>query len=133
MGIPLSPRAVIPGEFNENSGYQRMKALLKRGVLPTALVAASDLAAIGAMRALAEAGVEVPNEVSVMGFGDFQVARYTHPSLSTVRLPLYELGTESAEALITELQNAPVRTFSSKLLPCELVLRDSTAPPRRQD
>lgn len=130
MGVPLSPRAIIPGEFNETSGYRRMQWLLKRRVLPTALVAASDLAAIGAMRALAEANVAVADEVSVMGFGDFQVARYTHPPLSTVRLPLYELGAESAAALIAELQNSPVRSPLSVVLPCELVIRESTAPPR---
>ncbi len=131
MGLTVSPRAILRGEFNEMSGYTRMKAVLKRRRLPTAIVTASDLSAIGAIRALLEAGVAVPEEVSVMGFGDFQIARYMHPALSTVRLPLDDLGSETATALIEAMHmmpSAPPR----KRLPCELVLRESTAPPRQQ-
>ena len=130
MQLALSPRAVVRGEFNEMSGYQRMKAILRRRRLPTAIVAASDLAAIGAMRALMEAGIAVPKELSVMGFGDFQIARYMHPALSTVRLPLDELGAESASALI-EGMHSPPGGPPRRCVPCELVLRESTASPRR--
>ncbi len=129
MGIPLSHRAVVPGEFNESSGYQRMQAVLRRRKLPTAVVAASDLAAIGAMRALLEAGIGVPDEVSIVGFGNFQIASYVHPALTTVHMPLVQLGAETAAMLISLLQGSTAGEEYGKVLPCSLVLRETVAPP----
>lgn len=130
LGIPLSHRAIVPGEFNESSGYRRMQAVLHRRTLPTAIVAASDLAAIGAMRALLEAGVTVPEEVSIMGFGNFQLAGYVHPALTTVHMPLVNLGAETAATLISLLKGQPAGEEYGKVLSCNLVLRETVAPPR---
>ena len=129
-GISLSHRAIIPGEFNETSGYRRMQMVLRRRSLPTAILAASDLAAIGAMHALLEAGVAVPEEVSVMGFGNFQIASYIHPTLTTVHLPLVKLGAETAEVLISLLTGEGLDKERTRLIPCNLVLRETVAPPR---
>lgn len=129
-GIPLSHRAVVPGEFNETSGYRRMQMILRRRKLPTAIVAASDLAAIGAMHALLETGVAVPGEVSIMGFGNFQIASYVHPALTTVHMPLVNLGAETAATLISLWEGQRAGEEYGKVLPCSLVLRETVAPPR---
>ncbi|RYG25900.1 GntR family transcriptional regulator [bacterium] len=119
--------AILPGGFSEASGYERTAELIRSGSVPTALIACSDLAAIGAMKALAEAGIRVPDEVSVMGFGDFRPSAYMHPSLSSVQLPLYGVGVRASELLIDEISG---RRAQSQLLPCPVLVRESVAPPR---
>jgi LacI family transcriptional regulator len=116
---------ILPGGFSEASGYERTVALVRSGKLPTALLAASDLAAIGAMKALAEAGIRVPHEVSVMGFGDFRPSAYLHPALATVQLPLHGVGVRASELLIDEING---RRAQSQLLPCPVLCRESIAP-----
>ena len=69
---------------------------------------AGFLAAIGAMKALAEEGVKVPQDVSVVGFGDFRLAAYVAPALTTVKLPLEDIGRRSAEALIEQQHGEPM-------------------------
>jgi LacI family transcriptional regulator len=125
--IPAKAVAVLPGGFSEESGYERTKRLISTGPLPTALMAASDLAAIGAMKALAEAGLRVPRDVSVVGFGDFRPSAYMNPSLSSVQLPLNLVGARASELLIQEVSG---HRAQSELLPCPVLLRESIGPPR---
>ena len=91
---------------------------------PSAIFCASDLSAIGAMKAIAEAGLSVPADISVMGFGDFPVAGFLHPGLSTVRLPLGELGLKAGQEILRLAAGEDVREC---ILPCEVVLRGTTA------
>jgi len=118
---------VLEGEFLEDSGYERAHELIRKKHLPTAVLCASDLAAIGLMRAFFEEGVAVPNDVSVVGFGDFRLAGYTTPALTTVRLPLVDLGACAAEALSNLYRG--IRTESRKL-DCPLIFRESVCRPR---
>lgn len=117
----------LSGGFFEESGYDRGRRLVKEQRLPTAVMTASDVAAVGLMRALQEAGVSVPNEVSVVGFGDFRLAAYLTPSLTTVALPLAEVGRRAAEALLNRIRGVPQANMT---VPCGLVLRESLGPPR---
>jgi DNA-binding LacI/PurR family transcriptional regulator len=125
-------RARMPGpeegdHFIESCGYEAAKRMLSSDDPPTAIFCASDLSAIGAMKAVAEAGLSVPQDISVVGFGDFPVAGFLHPGLTTVRLPLADLGTTAAREMLKLARGVELVDL---LLPCELVLRDTTMAPK---
>lgn len=86
--------------------YENMKALLKKGVpLPTAFMADNDLVAVGAMKAIKEAGYRVPEDISFIGFDDRPICTFVEPNLSTISLPRYEFGAIAVEQLIRQLDN----------------------------
>ncbi len=127
-GLPYDERLVVSTGFNREGGALGIDALLASGVPFTAVSAANDLLALGALERLAGLGIRVPNDMSVAGFDDIQTASMATPGLSTVRLPLHEIGRRAyayAEALLAGRQPDP------QVLPTELVLRGSTAAPRR--
>jgi DNA-binding LacI/PurR family transcriptional regulator len=99
---------------------------------PTAVLAMSDILAIGALQAAAEAEVAVPDELSVVGFDDSPVAQQATPQLTTVRQPHEEKGRLAAQFLLDEVEHGagPRGRSRSEILPTELVVRGSTAPPR---
>lgn len=119
-----------PADYSDLSGVLRARELLRRpeNLRPTALLTAGDLIAVGAMQAAREANRSVPEELSIVGFGDFQIAAYTQPSLSTARLPLTELGAKAAALLHYRLQNLRPRR-RLEVLPVTLVERDSASLP----
>jgi DNA-binding LacI/PurR family transcriptional regulator len=108
-------------------GYPFAKQLLERKVPFTALFAYNDISALGAMRAFHEAGLRVPQDVSVIGFDDIHAAAYSSPSLTTVRQPLADMGRLAAQTLLARIEGA---TDSPKEIPIEpeLVVRQSTGP-----
>ncbi|HWD41174.1 MAG TPA: GntR family transcriptional regulator [Fimbriimonas sp.] len=112
--------------FIEACGYEAAKRMIASSDSPTAIFCASDLSAIGAMKAIAEAGLSVPRDISIVGFGDFPVAGFLHPGLTTVRLPMAELGRIAAREMLKLVRG---ETLQEKSIPCELVLRDTTAAP----
>jgi LacI family transcriptional regulator len=125
-GIPYDETLVIATSFDTDGGALAIDALLGSGSPFTAVCCANDLLALGALQRLAARGVDVPGRVSVAGFDDISTAALTAPSLSTVRLPLREmgrLGFEQADRMLAGEAAAPVR------LPTEVVLRGSTAAP----
>jgi LacI family transcriptional regulator len=127
--IPLDDRLVLETGFNREAGAAAVDELLAGEASFTAILAANDLLALGALQRLAELGIGVPDEVSVAGFDDIQTAALVAPSLSTVRLPLHEigrLGFQFAERVLAG--DKPRR----RILPTELVMRDSTAAPGAQ-
>ena len=128
-GAGLDPRnhTVLAGNYQTDSGYELARDLLRRGPQPTAIMCGNDRMAVGALLALAEAGIRVPEDVSVMGYDDqFQVAAEIHPALSTVRLPFHAMGRLAAEQLAT---GRPAAKPGRTLVHCPLVMRDSTAAP----
>lgn len=111
--------------FNgEEGGYAGAIRLLKKGV--TALVCNSDLLALGAIHALRQRGKEVPEDISVIGYGDSTFMSHTDPPLTTVRQPMLAMGTFTAHTLINRIQGNAVPSGES-LFPPELVIRGSTA------
>jgi DNA-binding LacI/PurR family transcriptional regulator len=111
-------------------GYGPVKALLSRTKDFTALFAFNDIAAFGAIRALYEAGMRVPDDVSVIGFDDVLSAPYGIPSLTTIRQPLREMGRMGAEFLLQRIHH-PKATYSRQVIvQPELVVRESTGPAR---
>lgn len=123
-GIPFDERLVVSTGFNRDGGALAVDELLAGDAPFTVVFAANDLLALGALERLAELRIDVPREVSVAGFDDIQTAAMVTPGLSTVRLPLHEIGLRAfgfAEELLAGRQ--PAR----QVLPTELVLRGSTA------
>jgi LacI family transcriptional regulator len=109
-------------------GYIPMQALLQRTRDFTAVFCFNDIAAIGAIRALSDAGLSVPRDVSVVGFDDIQSAAYSTPSLTTVRQPLTEMGKRGAQVLLERIANRE-RPFPSEIVMApEFVVRESTGP-----
>lgn len=120
-GLPVGPE--FGDHFVEVSGYDAARRMMAEAEPPTAIFCASDLSAIGAMKALAEAGLSVPGDVSVVGFGDFPVAKFLHPGLTSVRLPLSELGATAAREMLRMAQGQKVEDL---YLPCDLIVRDTS-------
>jgi LacI family transcriptional regulator len=131
LGLPYSEDHVREGDFYFESGSAAMQELLALPEPPTAVFAASDLMAAGAIRAIEQAALGVPADIAVVGFDDIQLASMTQPSLSTIRQDKLGLGTAAADALLRmiELDGAPPPVIT---LPVELVVRDSSGRKRRR-
>jgi len=123
-GLPFSEDLVVNGDFTEEGGHLAMVELLRQRPDLDGVFAASDLTAVGALRALREAGRSVPEQVAVVGFDDSSVAKHTDPPLTTVRQPTEEMGRTMARLLLEEIA-APSRTHHRVELATELVLRSS--------
>lgn len=126
--IPFDPRLVREGDWQVASGYAHALELLSLPDPPTALFCANDLMAVGAIEAARKLGREVPDQVSIVGYDDQDLARYTTPPLSTVLLPNYDMGHWAAETLIDQVRAGCARRTTIKM-ECPLVPRDSVAPP----
>jgi LacI family transcriptional regulator len=124
--IDVDERLVVHTSFDHEGGAAGVDDLLASGAPFTAISCASDFLALGALKRLHERGIDVPGSVSVAGFDDISVASMTAPSLSTVRVPLRELGRRGFEATICMLAGEQIEPV---LLPTEVILRESTAPP----
>ena len=115
---------VQTGEFTEESGYAAMQALLAQGEQPDAVFAANDVMSLGALLALKEAGLSVPDDVAVVGFDDIPIARFTSPPLTTLRVGVYELGRRGLEMLAAAFDDNDVESENIVISP-ELVVRES--------
>ncbi len=129
-GIGVDASLVVRGDFRDHSGYVAAQKLLRRNIAPTAIFACNDLMAIGAMAAVRDAGLSVPEDVSVVGFDDIHIAGYINPPLTTIAQPMAELGRIAAELLLQRLAD---RTLPPRrvMLRNRLIVRRTTAPARR--
>lgn len=114
------------GEFSSVSGYNMMKELLEKDELPTAVFAASDAIAFGAMKAIQEKGLVIPKDISIVGFNDTEMSAFTTPRLTTVNAPAYDMGQHGAN-LIYVSSNLSIKTPLKVKIPCKLVERESCA------
>lgn len=122
LGLPLLPELVAEGDFTEDSGYAAMLHLLP--AKPDAVFAASDMMAIGALRALNEAHLRVPEDVAVVGYDDIHLASRTEPALTTIRQSVQELGARAVKTLI-DIIHKPGAPAQHVLVDTELVIRAS--------
>jgi LacI family transcriptional regulator len=120
--IAYDARLVFEGNFEEPSGYQGVLALLEQDV--DAIFAASDMMALGVLRALSEKEVKVPDDVAVVGFDDMPFASHTKPALTTVHQPIAELGADAARTLIRLVERQLVEPYQA-IFPAYLVVRES--------
>lgn len=125
-GIPLREELIVKGKWTAQSGMEAVAKLLAGGTPFSALVASNDDMAVGALKALAEQGVQVPEQVSLIGFDDIALAPFTRPSLTTMKVPLTEMMKETVDRLIAMLDGGELKLRTN--FPASLVLRDSVAP-----
>ena len=123
--------AVLERDFDYSEGYAALRQIALRDPRPTAVHCANDVQAIGALQACRDLGIAVPGEMSIIGFDDHPVARFTTPQLKTMRVPAAEMGQHAARALIASLRDGV--PMGSVELPLDLVMRGSTAPPTDDD
>ena len=118
--------------FTAESGYEMTKKLIAHGNLPTAIFAASDPIAIGAMRALYEAGYKIPEDISIIGFDDISVASFSNPPLTTVHAPTEFMGEYAAHYVKLQANDNDLKyqTPIRLTLPCDLIVRNSCCPPK---
>jgi LacI family transcriptional regulator, galactose operon repressor len=128
-GLAYRDEYVAYGDYYHESGRREMARLLSLDEPPTAVFAASDMMALGAIRAAAEAGLSVPGDISVVGFDDMQLADHMNPPLTTVRQDKPGLGAAAGAALIRLIAREPAPPDGAAALPVELIVRGSTAPP----
>jgi LacI family repressor for deo operon, udp, cdd, tsx, nupC, and nupG len=125
--LPARPELVCTGDFTMRSGAEGMQHLMALDPPPTAVLCANDEMAFGAILALRKLGLAVPEDVSVVGFDDQNMAEFYNPPLTTVHIPRHELGRRAAMELLEQLAGRDVAR--EVILPTRLVVRESTAPP----
>ena len=129
-GIDHPPELTLLGDFREEGGYQAALRLLALESAPTALFAANNLMTVGALRALHDMRVRVPEEVSIVGFDDLMLAELLSPPLTVVDRPMEEQGALAMRLLLNRLDGRSQKPREI-VLDTRLVIRESCAPPRR--
>jgi LacI family transcriptional regulator len=115
----------VAGSFSESSGYDAVRQLLSKPNRPTAIFAANDTTAIGALSALQAAGIGVPEEVALAGFDDIPIAQYLRPSLTTVRVNIHDLGAYSTDRIIHAIDEKNKHVKKQIVAPTTIVTRES--------
>lgn len=127
-GIALPQEMIQPGDSLLESGYTAAKTLLASQTRPTAIFATTDWMALGAIEAVLEEGLSVPQDISVIGLDDIQISAHLRPPLTTIAVPKAQLAKEATELLLGQI-NGEDAAPASRLVEPYLVLRQSTAPP----
>jgi LacI family transcriptional regulator len=126
-GLSLPAHAVVESDFHFAGGREATARLLATGEPFTALFAANDLMAAGAVRALAERGISVPGDMSVIGFDDAPLAEMISPALTTMRQPLQDMAHAAVSLLLARMTESNGAAPTRRILPTSLVVRESTA------
>ena len=129
FGQPIRSELVVEGDFTDEGGYNAMSRLIPQK--PDAVFAASDMMAYGAMRALREANLRIPNDVAVVGFDDIPASSKPVPPLTTVRQPVSQMGIKTVEVLINLIENG-IKSTQQIIMDTELVVRESCGASQRK-
>jgi LacI family transcriptional regulator len=124
-GIVCDQSLIIRGDYHAQSGMDITHSILQMDPRPTAIFALNDLMALGALRAVTEAGYSVPKDIAVVGYDDLEIARFTNPPLTTIAQPKKEIGTQAVNLLVDRMSRKS-RPPSRLVLPPELIVRRST-------
>lgn len=124
--IPVEDSLIVKGDFQYESGYQAAQQLLSQANPPTAIFACNDLMAVGVISAAIELGLNVPQDLSVIGFDDVRLASFTNPPLTTIAQPKYEIGVMATKMLLARTQNTDTPPHTEQL-DTHIVIRKSTA------
>lgn len=122
--IPANEELVQFGSFSPESGYDAMQALLRLKPRPTAVFIASDAIALGAIQAVRESKLSIPQDLAMVGFDDLPLSAYISPALTTIRVPAQEIGYTAGMLLVERLAGTGT-TQQETLLPSSLIIRDS--------
>jgi LacI family transcriptional regulator len=128
-GLQLDQSLIRYGNFYLEAGYLHGMALLDRQDRPTAIFAGSDMQAMGVLRAARRLGLDVPKDVSLIGYDNLPLSAWTEPALTTVNQPLRDMA-GTATRMLLDLASGIVPTLTRIDLVTELVVRESTSPPR---
>lgn len=128
-GLAYDENLVVVGYLTEEDGYRAAHRLLSNDATPTAIAVANDLMALGAMRAAHERGLRVGHDVAITGFDDIPLAAHSHPPLTTVRQPIYDIGRQICRMLVQVIRGEPLVERHIVLEPT-LVIRESSGIPR---
>lgn len=126
-GLPIVPQCVVRTSQTLEEGNQAVEELLRRNVDFSAVFAANDITAMGVISGLRQQGIKVPSEVSVVSVDDIEMARYFTPMLTTIHIPIKELGTQTAKLLVERINKGHTLPLRVEL-PISLSLRESAAP-----
>jgi LacI family transcriptional regulator len=126
-GVLADPQLIAKGNFTGESGRAAAAQLLSLAEPPTAIFSFNDEMAVGALKTAAERGVNVPGELSIVGFDDLEKAQVVSPALTTVRQPLAEMGRMAVSLLMRLLERQPIEAMRVELA-TKLVVRGSTSP-----
>jgi LacI family transcriptional regulator len=129
-GVAAEARLELAGDFREDSGYAAAERLAELVPRPTAVFAANDAMAIGCLAGLRARGLEVPEDLSLVGFDDVPNARYLAPALTTVRVPIAEVGSRATERLLRMLANPTEAAGEDEVVVPTLSIRESTLAAR---
>lgn len=127
-GITLGDERIVVGSSSFDGGVAAFRRIWEDELRPTAVLAMSDVMAIGVMWAAREAGLRVPEDLSIVGFDDLDVAPHSNPPLTTVRQPIRQKGEESAKLLLRMIASPDLERPEHKVLDTRLIIRGSTAP-----
>jgi LacI family transcriptional regulator len=127
--IPNRDELITEGDFWQPGGYAAAERLLDLPEPPTAIFASNDLSAFGAMEAIRERGLSIPEDISILGFDDIPQASIVYPKLTTIRQPLDQMGRVAAKMLLEHIEN-PERSLRRVTLSTHLIIRDSCQPPK---
>lgn len=129
-GLEPNPSYLRLGGAGYDDGRKAMVQLLELDPPPTAVLAFQDILAVGAIRAIVDAGLRVPGDVSVVGFDDIPPSGFMRPALTTVAMPKWEMGQRAAEVLLGRIAGAEPSAGARRIvLPTVLMVRESTGPP----
>jgi DNA-binding LacI/PurR family transcriptional regulator len=124
--------SVVPGDFTEQGGIEGMKKLLRLKPLPTAVFMANDFSAMGGLQVLDDAGLRVPEDISLVGYDNLEEVEYHRIALTTVDQPRFNMGHQAVTLLLERLEQHRVEA-KHVVLPPKLVVRDTTGPPRSRE
>ncbi len=127
-GVAIRPEWIVRGDWSVPSGYECAQQILSQDALPTAIIAANDSLAYGALLAVQDQGLRVPEDIAIVGYDNDEIARISNPTISTVTLPTFEMGQIAAENLLQQLAGAK-RDFTEQLVRSQLIVRQSCGAP----
>ncbi|MCJ2184467.1 LacI family DNA-binding transcriptional regulator [Novosphingobium sp. 1949] len=128
-GLPVDPRRIVGGDFTVGGGRVAGEALLSSSDVPSAIFASNDDMALGAMAVASQRGIAVPEQLSIAGFDDSYSARIAWPTITTIRQPIMEMAATAVDILVDRQYRETMQDPTwSRVLPHELILRESTAP-----
>ena len=128
MGISPEPNWIVEGQYTPPSGKEAMERLLEVSPPLTAVVSGNDWMAMGAMEAIHQRGLRIPDDISVVGFDDIESAQWVMPPLTTFRQPMRQIGAKAAELVVKQIETGK-RIRDVVLFSADLVVRQSVAPP----
>ncbi|WP_251551563.1 LacI family DNA-binding transcriptional regulator [Neobacillus muris] len=126
--VPLKNEYIIQGNYDMESGYNAMEKLLALDNPPTAVFCSNDDMAIGAINAAFAHGIRVPDDISIVGFDDIEFARYTNPSLTTVKRPIEKISALGAKKILEMMNTEDPKAGEKIFVETELVVRQSVKP-----